>query len=318
MAKAAVRRGTAPSRRPAGNALHHPLIVRLGGGVEAVFGLVLTLAFASYNAADPSFNSSAPGAPMNFMGRMGASLADAGMQSLGLSAWMLAVLLILGGVVQASGQKPQPRSGGKVVWMSAAALLMLSAALAAPAPPATWPLAKGLGGFWGEALLSALGRVVGVVGLPGSRWIAAILYATGALTAFGFLFGLKWRDVLEAVAWLAEALRPRARTAAPQPRQASRATVKRARQPAPTAADLDGAPAQPFRAPAEAPAPQVMNAKPSKTSKREDRESQPTFAFVANPGFRLPELNMLTKPKARAPAHRGPRRGPAGSGRGGP
>ena len=302
MAKAAARRGTAPSRRPAGNALNHPLIVRLGGGVEAVFGLVLTLAFASYNAADPSFNSSAPGGPANFMGRAGATLADVGIQSLGLSAWMLAVLLILGGVVQASGQKPQPRAGGKVLWMSTAALLALAAALAAPAPPATWPLAKGLGGFWGEALLSALARILAVVGLPGPRWIAAMVYAAAALTAFGFLFGLKWRDVLESAAWLADALRPRPRAAPAQARQARRPAVKRAREPAPASAhdDLDEAPLAPFSAPANTPAPQVMNSKPSKASKREDRESQPTFAFVANPGFRLPELNMLAKPKPRA------------------
>ena len=44
-----------------------------------------------------------------------------------------------------------------------------------------------------------------------------------------------------------------------------------------------------------------MNVKPqSKASRREDRESQGAFAFVANPGFRLPELAMLAKPQPRA------------------
>ena len=300
MAKAAAKRGTVASRRPAGNALGHPLVVRLGGGIEAVFGLVLTLALASYNAADPSFNSSAAGAPMNFMGRLGASLADIGMQSLGLSAWMLPVLLILGGVVQAAGQRPQPKSGARVVLISAVALLSLAAALAAPAPPATWPLAKGLGGFWGEALLSALARIIGVVGLPGPRWIAAIVYAGAAATAFGFLFGLKWRDVLEALGWLLDGLRPRAR-APTEPKPARRAaSVRRPRETHLTLPDDDEDDPLPPVHRAPTPAPQVMNTKPSKASKREDREAQPTFAFVANPGFRLPELNMLTKPKPRA------------------
>ncbi|HEX4096629.1 MAG TPA: DNA translocase FtsK 4TM domain-containing protein, partial [Caulobacteraceae bacterium] len=71
MAKAAGKRVTGASRRPAGGALAHPLLVRFGGGVEAAFGLVLTLAFASYNAADPSLNTAAAGAPSNIMGRLG-------------------------------------------------------------------------------------------------------------------------------------------------------------------------------------------------------------------------------------------------------
>ncbi len=59
----------------------------------------------------------------------------------------------------------------------------------------------------------------------------------------------------------------------------------------------------PFAIDAGGRAPQVLGAKaPPKPSKREARESQAPLPFVAATGFRLPELNMLSKPKPRASA----------------
>ncbi|HEY5409302.1 MAG TPA: DNA translocase FtsK 4TM domain-containing protein, partial [Caulobacteraceae bacterium] len=299
MAKAVARRGSGAARRPAGGALGQMLLHRLGGGMEASSGLVLTLAFASYNAADPSLNASAAGAASNFVGRLGATLADIGMQSLGLSAWIVAVLLILGGVVRAAGQGFRSDARKANVWAAAVALLALSAALAAPAPPATWPLAKGLGGFWGDALLGALARVFDAVGVPGPRWIAALLYAGVAATAFGFVFGLKLRDLFDSAAWLGGALGPRARTEARlQPKR--KAPPRRGREVVLALPDDDDVPETQVSTPRVAAEPQVMNSRPPKASRREDRENQGAFAFVANPGFRLPELSMLAKPKPRA------------------
>ena len=307
MAKAAAKRGTVPSRRQVGGAMVRPMLFRLGGGVEALFGLVLTLAFASYNAADPSLNVSALGSPSNFVGRLGATLADIGMQSLGLSSWIVAVLLILGGVVRALGQRPEAGARKANLFAAAVALLALSAALALPAPPATWPLAKGLGGFWGDAFLGALTRLFDAVGAPAPRWIAAGFYAATAMAAFSFVFGLKLRDLADCVVWIAGALRPRPRAAAGAPIRAARkiSTPRRDRDRVLTLPDdEDDAPEAQIaqrREPAAPPSPQVMNAKPQpKPSRREDRESQGAFAFVANPGFRLPELAMLSKPKPRA------------------
>ena len=309
MAKAAAaKRGASPSRRQAGGALVRPLLSRLGGLGEALSGLVLTLAFASYNATDPSLNVSAPGGASNFVGRLGATLADIGMQSLGLSAWIVAVLLILGGVVRAAGQRPEPGARKANIFAVAIALLALSAALALPAPPATWPLAKGLGGFWGDAFLGVLARLFDAVGAPAPRWIAAMLYAATAVIAFGFVFGLKLRDLGDCIVWIGEALRPRPRMAAGAAPKAARkiSTPRRDRERALTLPDddEDDGPDAQIAAPrdrAAAPTPQVMNLKPQpKPSRREDRESQGAFAFVANPGFRLPELSMLAKPKPRA------------------
>ena len=302
MAKAAGKRGTGSARRPAASTLFNPLLGRLGGGLGALFGLVLTLAFASYNAADPSLNAAAGAAPSNFVGRLGATLADIGMQSLGLSAWIVAVLMILGGVIRALGQRPEPGARKANLFAVAVALLALSAALALPAPPADWPLAKGLGGFWGDAFLGASARALDAIGLPAPRLIAALAYGAAAIIAFGFVFGLKLRDLGEGAVWLAHAFRPPARAAAGTAPKARKVAVSR--RPAERVLTLpdddDGGEVDAASPQVSAPSqPQVMNTRPPKASPREDREKQGAFAFVSNPGFRLPELGMLTKSKPR-------------------
>src|SRR5690606_16987415 len=74
-----------------------PLAARFRGGVWAVLGAVLVLSFLSYNPADPSWNTAAPGEAGNWMGGFGAVLADLGLQSFGLAAWPAALLMLLFG-----------------------------------------------------------------------------------------------------------------------------------------------------------------------------------------------------------------------------
>ena len=296
---AATKPRPVPARPGPGTAWRHPLAIRLRGVAMVAFGLMLVLALVSYDAADPSFNASSALPPSNLLGRLGANLADLGMQSLGLAAWLIAIAAILGGLSRASG-KPGRRVSP---WAPALVLLALAGALAAPAPPAVWPLARGLGGFWGETVLAGLTTVFAFVGLPQPQWIAASLLGLIALIAGAFVFGLKWRDFAHSAAWLAGAARPGptahpAATAAPAPR-------RRAGRGEPLRLPDEDDDGPPFEADDDVqvhsgPAPQVMNVKLPRTSKREDRENQGAFAFVAAPGFRLPELNMLAKSKPRS------------------
>jgi S-DNA-T family DNA segregation ATPase FtsK/SpoIIIE len=287
-------------RRPLAQAWRHPLAVRARGAAMALFGLMLAGSLASYDAADPSLNASSALPPSNLLGRFGANLSDLAMQSLGLAAWAVAVGAVLLGGSKASGRPGRHASP----WLALAGLLALAGALAAPAPPATWPLAKGLGGFWGEATLHAFQTVFAFVGLPEPVLIAAGLLALVAAAAGAFIFGVKWRDFAETALWFAGALRPEP-AAAPLPKAAR--TVRRRPERAEALrlpdddedADDDE---PPFDMPeaASGRAPQVMSIKTPRASKREDRENQGAFAFVAQPGFRLPELNMLAKPKPRS------------------
>ena len=79
----------------------HPLTARFRGGVTAGLGLALILAFASYNAADPSFNAATGVEPTNLLGTLGAGIADASIQSLGLAAWAGALLMVASGLWRA-------------------------------------------------------------------------------------------------------------------------------------------------------------------------------------------------------------------------
>ena len=309
MARAAARRGPTWFES-LGMGWRHPLSTRLRGGLEAAVGLCMVLAVASYDPTDPSFNASSTLGPTNLLGRLGATLADICMQSLGLASWLMAIVLIVGGLSQAAGQPGKSAHGEGHRSLSPLAVLVavlaLAGALAAPQPPAAWPLAKGLGGFWGDAVLGAVQAVFDFAGLKDGRLIAAVILGVTALVSVILMTGLRRRDFAEAGAWL-RSLRPapRAEFDAPaRPKAASRARAKTNRDTRLRLPDDDVEPAIDFDGaqPAE-PAPAVLGGRQTKTtSRREARENQGVLAFVSPNGFRLPELNMLTKPKPRASA----------------
>ena len=276
-----------------------PGCVRLRGACEAVFGFMLILSFGSYNAADPSLNAAAVDAPTNLLGRFGATAADLGMQSLGLTAWLVALVLILAGVAQAFTRAEGASRRRVSFWAGLLGMLALSGVMAAPAPPAAWPLARGLGGFWGDEALGAVEAAFAHLGLPQAHWIAAGLLAVAAVLSLGFVFGLKRQDFDQWGAWAGGLGQGAPTTAArSKPRIGERELVLPddddeddivAAAPSPTA--VSGA------------SPRVHGVKPTpKPSSRESREIQGALPFSPVKGFRLPELGMLAKPKPRASA----------------
>jgi S-DNA-T family DNA segregation ATPase FtsK/SpoIIIE len=284
---------------------------RLRGGLCAAFGAALIASLATYNVSDPSWNNASLAPATNVLGGFGAVLADVWLQSLGVAAWIAAVVMVALGVSRAGAK--DPRGDRLRLRLRAAAgaggVLLLAVVLSAPNPPAAWPLARGLGGFWGEGLLHTFASLFDLVGLPGPRVIAAVLAALAAAAAFGYAAALSRRDLAvgaEWAFWLGHAgwsrIRRRAGAEAPAPVRAPR---KRAAEPAvaPTPAqapppwEADGA-QTPVAVAGEAD-PAVANIKAPKASNREARENQKTFDFVQPGGFPLPELNMLAKPKPR-------------------
>jgi S-DNA-T family DNA segregation ATPase FtsK/SpoIIIE len=321
MARAARKTGVELFWHIAGIAWTHPSTARLRGGMTAAAGVAAAVAFATYNAADPSLNAAGNGPPKNALGGVGAVLADMGIQSLGLACGVAALLMVVLGLSRVTAVEPdQSRLHIRLRALAGAAgVLALAGALALPAPPAAWPLAKGLGGFWGDALLHGFGGLIAWAHIPLATPLAALVLTLGALFALGYGVGLSRRDLAGAGAWLQTVLQPQPKIAlkVAKPEKAEKppkaAKREKRREAGIPAAALDPAPAvagghaealdddEDDLPPSPAPQLKVRAPKPTpKESVREQRENQATFDFAQPGGFRLPELSMLAKPKPRA------------------
>ena len=300
MARVARKTGTALVWHIMGLAWNHPGAARLRGGVTAAAGAALAVAFATYNAADPSLNAAGPAALTNALGAPGATLADLGVQSLGLACALAALTVVVLGLCRAAASDPAANRGHLRLraLVGALGVLALAAALAWPAPPAAWPLAKGLGGFWGDAMLSGLSGLLAYAHLPLAQPIAAAIFAGLGLMALAYAIGLRRAELRTLGDWLAMALtpKPKAAVAAAKPERAAKVAARDRRDGIPDSA-LDPAPI----ALEAGEGPKVKPPKLSaKESPREQREAQSTFEFLKPGGFALPELSMLAKPKPRS------------------
>jgi S-DNA-T family DNA segregation ATPase FtsK/SpoIIIE len=290
----------------------HAVVARFRGGLVAVTGAALLFAVATYNAADPSWNAATAQAPANALGPTGALVADIVMQSLGLGAWVMAALLVVFGVTRTLQPDPDAARRGLRLraLVAVLGLVTLAGVLALPAPPVAWPLARGLGGFWGDFLLHGLAGVFAYAHIPAGSLIAAGLLALAAIFALGFGLGVRPADIAAALT-----SRPRVRAAAngddtaPAPVRKPRAVRSDAGlegepriaasqladgfEAAPTLEEEEGEDERPLTVA------QPRAARP-RDSGRELREKQKTFDFVQPGGFALPELAMLAKPKPRA------------------
>jgi S-DNA-T family DNA segregation ATPase FtsK/SpoIIIE len=304
---------------------------RLRGGATAMFGLAMMISLMSYNPADPSWNVASADAVRNLLGTTGAILADAVIQSLGLGAWIMALVLICAGVARAGARDLQ--AFGPVYRLrlltGLLGVLLLSVALAGPRPPVIWPLSSGLGGFWGDGCLSGLARLLHMTGLPAARLVAAGVMGLASVGLLARAAGVGAADLMTARARLADggaqavslgerllvrrrdiavsediaaptaSGRPRRATAATPASQVTAGSIDIAGRPAPGDVDDDEQDATPFDPAPVTGGARVASPKSPKLSAREQREKQVAFDFVQPGGFRLPELAMLSKAKPR-------------------
>ena len=192
--------------------------VEAAGVAACVLALLWLAALASYNSADPSWNTAGGGAAANWLGAAGAWAADMGLQTFGLAAALVsAVALAWGWRLWRDRRLARPwlRAGAAL-----AAMTGLAAALALAMPDARWPAHAGLGGAAGGLLSAALAS-----GLGAWRWAAALAAAALALAAGVYATALargEWGRIGAAAAfaatpalWAARRLRrPAAREAA--------------------------------------------------------------------------------------------------------
>jgi DNA segregation ATPase FtsK/SpoIIIE, S-DNA-T family len=271
------------------DAWRHAASARFRGGLTAAVGGALAIALASWRASDPSLDAAGAEAPGNLLGAAGADIADLLMQSLGLTAWLVAALMLALGISRAATPTPD-LTRTSLRWRAmagTAGLLLLAGGLGAVSPPAIWPLAAGMGGLVGDLEANGLAGLAAAINAPVAATIAdAVLAGIGAWL-MAVALGVKWSHLTGLTQW-----RP---AAAPTKRVAVRTPARpRAKGASPAAPIVEPEP-EPDEAPLAIRAPKPA----AKLSGREARESQPTL-FAEDAGFRLPELALLAKSKPRA------------------
>ena len=196
------------ARTPSATPLVPPHLVRFArrrlaevlGAVLAALAVVLALALASYDAADPSLNTATASAPANLLGAPGAIAADLLVQTMGLAAWLIGVL------AAAWAWRLTSHGGLGRLWLrlGAAPLALISAALALAAADR--------GGVLGSLLLAEITRTVGpwteaptvMVTVPaGIAALAALVAAMGLSVAEWRAAGHGlWRGVRQSGRWV--------------------------------------------------------------------------------------------------------------------
>jgi S-DNA-T family DNA segregation ATPase FtsK/SpoIIIE len=162
----------------------------LGFALVALCSLIV-LALLTYSPADPSFNTAVEGATHNFLGPYGAILADLLVQGLGLSAFLLPLILI-GWAFRLLLQRPLLHMSRRLLMVVPA--LLLGAFVGAVVHVAPMPLPAGVGGAIGWALLHTLhGAGFGALEFPLALGAAGLTFLL-MLSIMGLSWG-DWRDV---------------------------------------------------------------------------------------------------------------------------
>ncbi len=168
--------------------------------VSALAGLTVMLSLASYNPADPSFDTVSDAAVRNLAGGVGAGLSDLLLQGFGVAGFVPALILLawgyrLGAHGRVGHLKWRVAIGGLSMPLLAAALAIAMTVI--PGPPVAWPVPAGIGGAAGDLLSSAfVGGGASLLGRVGSG-IAVVLTLIMALAALGFSLGFtpgEWRS----------------------------------------------------------------------------------------------------------------------------
>ncbi|MHC3126320.1 cell division protein FtsK [Brevundimonas sp. GN22] len=183
-----------------------PFAVRVRGVAQAVIAALILVALASWNAADPSWNTASTQPVKNWLGGGGAVLADILMQSLGLGAAIGVLLVGAFGVGVALGDAVPHRLHPTRLKTFAAVMgvLLASGALSALAAPAAWPLASGMGGLWGDGITGLLAKGLTAVHVPYAKIIVGVVFGAIALWSLGYTVGLRLRDLTDTAGWAAE------------------------------------------------------------------------------------------------------------------
>ena len=152
--------------------------------------LLLGLCLASYNPNDPSWNAAGESGAHNWIGAVGANVAAALFQSIGLAAYLLPFLILAAAWRRFRSRKinaPVSRLAGLIVLVLSSAAL-LSLANVKPFLDASFNAGGLIGAIIARALVSGLNTV-------GATILLAAIAVTGVLLATNFSFAIFYENL---------------------------------------------------------------------------------------------------------------------------
>ncbi|MEP4378136.1 MAG: DNA translocase FtsK 4TM domain-containing protein [Alphaproteobacteria bacterium] len=141
----------------------------------------LSIALASYDSLDASFNNATGQAPANLLGPAGATIADIALQSFGIVA-ILPVLALLAWGTRLVRHRAVPRFGWRVLGVLLAICAFAFALHAAPAFVG-WPIRAGLGGTFGDLTFPGAAVWLSGFGIPAIA-VAGVATSTAVILTF--------------------------------------------------------------------------------------------------------------------------------------
>ncbi len=163
--------------------------IEVTGVALGALAVVLSLILISYNPGDPSLNSATPHGVENWLGPLGAYVADVLMQVLGVAA-IVPVLVLFSWAWRIASKQMVSHLWLRLVVLFGSALL-LSIALNGLSSPDGWPLRSGLGGLSGLLLTQRLMDLVTFIGLGTVPFITLVLALIAAVAGgMGLVYGL--------------------------------------------------------------------------------------------------------------------------------
>lgn len=165
-------------------------------------GLVLLLAQASYSPFDGTVDTAGVGQLANWLGRPGAWVANLSMQTVGLGGLLVSALIVYAGVRRmirdrALPQSKSDRAGRALIFIGAS--LLGTATLSAFPIPQNWPMASGLGGWFGDLMHLGMKGWLDHFNIPLSGGIVALVTFLGFGACLARHLGIVRRDVVDIV-----------------------------------------------------------------------------------------------------------------------
>lgn len=295
---------------------------RAAGALAVIgLGLMILLAQLSYSPFDPTADTAGLGAVTNWLGRPGAWLSNLLMQTIGWGGVLTGSLMIISGVRRILRRKAPTQSrrdrAGRALIFTGAVLLGIATLSAFPIPQ-SWPMASGLGGWFGDLMHLGMKRWLDLLSVPFSGGIVAVITFLGFGVCLARLLGIVSRDVVDILdamglvwayirvgvdtlsAWLVRIFRK----SYVQPVETDTVGLR----DIPDVAQPEAAyapPVQPVPAPSPSPTPTPKpkaKAKPKAAPRKVNnpKRGQPEFDFSDTSEFVLPTPDLLKAPPPRS------------------